>query len=78
MVAAIPGRHRITVGGDKHFDTAGFVAALKELNATPHVAQNTSKRRRSSALFPQPVLMFAVKYLVASVQPALAAGGMFA
>jgi hypothetical protein len=29
MVAAIPGRHRITVGGDKNFDTAGFVAALK-------------------------------------------------
>ena len=45
MVAAIPGRHRITVGGDKNFDTAGFVAALHELNATPHVAQNTSNRR---------------------------------
>jgi transposase len=45
MVAAIPGRHRITVGGDKNFDTAGFVAALKELTATPHVAQNTSNRR---------------------------------
>jgi transposase len=45
MVAAIPGRHRITVGGDKNFDTAGFVAALKELNATPHVAQNTGNRR---------------------------------
>ena len=29
MVAAIPGRHRITVGGDKNFDTAGFVAALQ-------------------------------------------------
>jgi len=45
MVAAIPGRHRITVGGDKNFDTAGFVAALHEVNATPHVAQNTSNRR---------------------------------
>jgi transposase len=45
MVAAIPGRHRITVGGDKGFDTAGFVAALKGLNATPHVAQNTLGRR---------------------------------
>jgi transposase len=45
MVATIPGRHRITVGGDKGFDTAGFVAALKELNATPHVAQNTANRR---------------------------------
>jgi hypothetical protein len=45
MVAAIPGRHRITVGGDKNFDTSGFVAALQDLNATPHVAQNTSSRR---------------------------------
>ena len=45
MVADVPGRHRITVGGDKNFDTAGFVAGLQELNATPHVAQNTSNRR---------------------------------
>ena len=45
MVRDVPGRHRITVGGDKNFDTAGFVAALQELNATPHVAQNTSNRR---------------------------------
>ena len=44
MVADMPGRHRITVGGDKNFDTAGFVAALKGLNATPHVAQNTTNR----------------------------------
>ena len=45
MVAAIPGRHRITVGGDKNFDTKDFVAALQELNATPRGAQNTSHRR---------------------------------
>ena len=45
MLAAIPGRHRITIGGDKNFDTAAFVAALKERNATPHVAQNTTNRR---------------------------------
>ena len=45
MVTDVPGRHRITVGGDKNFDTAGFVAGLQELNATPHVAQNTSNRR---------------------------------
>ena len=24
MLAAVPGRHKITVGGDKGFDTAGF------------------------------------------------------
>lgn len=45
MLADLPGRHTITVGGDKGFDTAGFIAALKKLNATPHVAQNTSNRR---------------------------------
>ena len=45
MLADLPGRHRITVGGDKGFDRQGFVAALKQLNATPHVAQNTTNRR---------------------------------
>src|SRR4051794_15209691 len=43
MVAGLPKRHAITVGGDKNFDTAGFVAAMRALNATPHVAQNTTK-----------------------------------
>jgi transposase len=28
-----------TVGGDKHFDVASFVAAVRELEITPHVAQ---------------------------------------
>jgi transposase len=45
MLAAVPGRHSITVGGDKSFDTAGFVAALRKLEVIPHVAQNTSNRR---------------------------------
>jgi transposase len=45
MLAAVPGRHPITVGGDKGFDTAGFVAALRPLKVTPHVAQNISNRR---------------------------------
>ena len=46
MLADLPGWHRITVGGDdKGFDTAGFIATLKELNATPHVAQNMSNHR---------------------------------
>jgi transposase len=44
-VAAVPGRHRITVGGDKNFDTAGFIAAMRRLNVTPHVAQNIPGRR---------------------------------
>ena len=45
MLAAMPGRHKISIGGDKGFDTQGFVAALRTLNVTPHVAQNTTNRR---------------------------------
>ena len=45
MLAAVPGRHPLTVGGDKGFDTRGFVAALRELKVTPHVTQNTTNRR---------------------------------
>jgi hypothetical protein len=46
ILAAVPGRHHpITVGGDKNFDTAAFVAAMRELKVTPHVAQNTTNRR---------------------------------
>ena len=45
MVADRPGRHRITLGADKAYDVAEFVADLRELNVTPHVAQNTTNRR---------------------------------
>ena len=45
MLARAPGRHRITVGADKGFDTADFVAALGRLEVTTHVAQNTANRR---------------------------------
>ena len=34
-----------TSGGDKGFDTSDFVAELREINVTPHLAQNTSGRR---------------------------------
>ena len=39
-----PGASRITLGGDKGFDAREFVDDLRELNVTPHVAQNTSNR----------------------------------
>ena len=39
MVRDLPRRHRVTVGGDKGYDDAGFVDSLRSLNATPHVAQ---------------------------------------
>ena len=35
--------HAITLGGDKNFDTKDFVIELREINVTPHVAQNTSR-----------------------------------
>src|SRR3954454_23864794 len=44
MVGAMPGQPRITVGADKLFDTSGFVADMRALNVTPHVAQNDTGR----------------------------------
>jgi transposase len=35
----------VTLGGDKGFDARDFVAELREVNVTPHLAQNTSGRR---------------------------------
>jgi transposase len=45
--------HRITVGADKAYDSADYVAALRAINVTPHVAQHdyvtkTGKRRKSA------------------------------
>jgi transposase len=34
-----------TVGGDKNYDTADFVAGCRERGCTPHVSQNDSNRR---------------------------------
>jgi transposase len=45
MIGTIPGRHRITVGCDKAYDTADFVADMRNLDATPHVTQNDAGRR---------------------------------
>ncbi|MDQ6948297.1 MAG: IS5 family transposase [Actinomycetota bacterium] len=39
------GRRRLTLGGDKGYDTRDFVAGCRELRVTPHVAQNQSGRR---------------------------------
>ena len=36
---------RLTLGADKGYDTKDFVAALRELEVTPHVAQNDTNRR---------------------------------
>ena len=45
MILNIPGKGQVTVGADKGYDTAGFVAALRSMSATPHVAQNDTNRR---------------------------------
>jgi transposase len=38
------GRQRVTVGGDKHYDTHAFVQDLRTLRVTPHVTQHTTNR----------------------------------
>jgi transposase len=38
-------RERFTLGSDKAYDTQDFVKALREMNVTPHVAQNDRNRR---------------------------------
>jgi transposase len=43
MLEQVPGDERITVGGDKGFDTAEFVDECRRMKVTPHVAQNTSR-----------------------------------
>ena len=45
MIAALPDTGRVTLGGDKNYDTQDFVAQLRELDVTPHVAQNDTNRR---------------------------------
>jgi transposase len=44
MLAAQPGEGQKTVGADKGYDTADFIADCRKIRVTPHVAQNTSNR----------------------------------
>jgi hypothetical protein len=48
MVGPVAETHRVTLGADKAYDSGDFVEALRLLQVTPHVAQNTS--HRSSAI----------------------------
>jgi transposase len=46
MLARLPRMHRRrTVAGDKGYDTRGFVAEVRDLGFTPHVAQNNTRQR---------------------------------
>jgi transposase len=48
LVTGVPCDRRVTLGGDKAYDSREFVDDLRFLKVTPHVAQNTTKR--SSAI----------------------------
>jgi len=45
MLEAVPGRQRITIAADKGYDIHDFVAELRTMSITPHIAQNTAHRR---------------------------------
>lgn len=49
MLEQIPGSKRVTVAGDKAYDTKDFVSECRNLKVTPHVAQN-DKRPGGSAI----------------------------
>lgn len=44
MLETSAGTHPVTLGGDKGFDTFGFVQESRNLRVTPHVAQNLARR----------------------------------
>jgi transposase len=48
MLEQITGTKQVTVGGDKGYDTADFVAECRNLKVTPHVAQNLGRRGGSA------------------------------
>jgi len=43
LIASLPAR-RVTVGGDKGYDTRGFVETLRQLEVTPHIALKKRSR----------------------------------
>jgi len=40
----VPGSRRVTLGGDRGYDTRDFVASCRALTVTPHVARNQARR----------------------------------
>jgi transposase len=45
MIEKIPGDQPVTIGADKAYDTKDFVEETRNMNATPHVAQNNKGRK---------------------------------
>ena len=50
MIGDLRGRRRITVAADKAYDTRDFVAQLRAMQVTPHVAQYRASVHRGSAI----------------------------
>lgn len=43
MASDLPGRHQKTIGVDKNYDSRGFVAEVRHIGVTAHVAQNAGR-----------------------------------
>jgi len=50
MLERRPGHHRLTLAADKAYDSRDFVANLRALHVTPHVAQYATTGHRRSAI----------------------------
>jgi transposase len=50
LIADTPNTGRLTVGGDKNYDTKDFVRQLRAMGVTPHVAQYPDTATRGSAI----------------------------
>jgi transposase len=48
MASAIKGKHRVTLGGDKGYDSDDLLRELRDMGVTPHIAKNDHERRTSS------------------------------
>jgi transposase len=44
MAEALPGTRRVTLGADKGYDARDFIAELRHMEITPHIAQNDTNR----------------------------------
>ncbi len=45
MAEQLPGCGRVTLGADKGYDQQEFIEELRQMEITPHAAQNQSRRR---------------------------------
>src|SRR5260370_31064903 len=54
MAEGLASGKRVTMGGDKAYDTQEFVRELRGVDITPHAAQNTPNRRTAIDVRPPP------------------------